>query len=54
MRLIVYIDDILILAESKELVRDHVMGLVYLLENLGINFTVYTVKCIRCMGPKQC
>ena len=35
MRLIVYIDDILILAESRPLARDHVIGLIYLLENLG-------------------
>ena len=35
MRLIVYIDDILFLAESKELAWDHVIPLVYLLENLG-------------------
>jgi hypothetical protein len=43
MRLIVYIDDILILAESKELARDHAIGLVYLLENLG--FAVSKAKC---------
>ena len=47
MRLIVYIDDILILAESKELARDHVIGLVYLLENLGIVIT----KCV--LEPTQ-
>ena len=35
MRLIVYIDDILILAESKELAWEHIIGLIYLLENLG-------------------
>ena len=35
MRLIVYIDDILILAESEELAQEHVLGLIYLLENLG-------------------
>ena len=35
MRLIVYIDDILILAESKELARDHAISLVYLLETLA-------------------
>ena len=41
LRLIVYIDDILIMAESPQLLRDHVMGLTYLLENLGfvINYT---------------
>ena len=35
MRLIVYIDDILILAESRTLARDDVTSLIYLLENLG-------------------
>ena len=34
-RLIIYIDDILIMAESETLVRDHVKGLIFLLENLG-------------------
>jgi hypothetical protein len=43
MRLIVYIDDILILAESEELAQDHAIGLVYLLENLG--FAVSKAKC---------
>ena len=38
-----YIDDILILAESKELARDHAIGLVYLLENLG--FGISKAKC---------
>jgi hypothetical protein len=38
-RLIVYIDDILILAESRELARDHVIGLVYLLESKPIEPT---------------
>ena len=41
--MIVYIDDILILAESKELARDHAIGLVYLLENLG--FALSKAKC---------
>ena len=49
MRLIVYIDDILILAESKELTRDHVMGPVYLLENLG--FVISKPKCV--LEPTQ-
>lgn len=43
MRLIVYIDDMLILAESRELAREHTIGLVYLLENLG--FAVSKAKC---------
>ena len=34
-RLIAYIDDILILAESRELARSHAEGLVYLLQCLG-------------------
>ena len=34
-RLIVYIDDILVLADSKELLLDHLEGLHYLLECLG-------------------
>ena len=39
-RIIMYIDDMLIMAESETLLRDHVKGVVYLLENLGfvINF----------------
>ena len=49
MQLIVYIDDILILAESKELARDHVIGLVYLLENLG--FVISKPKCV--LEPTQ-
>ena len=36
MRLIVYIDDILILAGSRERARERVIGLIYLLENLGL------------------
>ena len=49
MQLIVYIDDILILAESKEMARDHVMGLLYLLENLG--FVISKPKCV--LDPMQ-
>ena len=39
-RIIMYIDDMLIMADSETLLRDHVKGVVYLLENLGfvINF----------------
>ena len=39
-RLIIYIDDMLIMAESEILLRDHIQGVIYLLENLGfvINF----------------
>ena len=44
MRLIIYIDDILILAESRELAQDHIIGLVYLLENL--RFVISKPKCV--------
>ena len=39
-RLIIYIDDMLIIAESETLLKDHIQGIIYLLENLGfvINF----------------
>ena len=43
-RLIVYIDDMLIMAESEALLRDHVAGTVYLLENLG--FVIHFPKSI--------
>ena len=38
--IIIYIDDILVMAESKTLLKDHVAGIIYLLEKLGfvINF----------------
>ena len=49
MRMIIYIDDIPILAESKERAQDHVMGLLYLLENLG--FEVSKPKCV--LDPVQ-
>ena len=42
-RFIVYIDNILILAESKEMARDRAIVLIYLLENLG--FAVSRAKC---------
>lgn len=35
-RFVMYIDDILIMAESETLLRDHVIGIVCLLENLGL------------------
>ena len=39
-RLIIYIHDMLFMAELETLLRDHIAGTVYLLENLGfvINF----------------
>ena len=36
MQLIAYMDDILVLVESKELITDHLTGMMYLLENLGL------------------
>ena len=42
MRLVVYIDDILLMAESKEKARDQANGLVYLMNCLG--FTVNREK----------
>lgn len=40
-RFIIYIDDILIMEELETLLRDHVLGIIYLLENLDfvINFS---------------
>ena len=43
-RLVAYIDDILVLAETEEMARDHTGGLIYLLENLG--FIVHPEKTI--------
>ena len=34
-RLIIYIDDILVMAETESLLQDHISAVVYLLENLG-------------------
>ena len=34
-RLVAYIDDILVLAETEEMARYHTSGLTYLLDNLG-------------------
>ena len=41
-RLVIYIDDILVMAETSEMARDHTLGLIYLLENLG--FIVHPEK----------
>ena len=35
LRLIIYIDDILVMAETESLFEDHVKAVVYLQENLG-------------------
>ena len=48
-RLIAYIDDILILAESRDLIQDQVTGMLYLLERLG--FIVDRKKLI--LNPTQ-
>lgn len=48
-RLVAYIDDILVIANSQELARDHARGLVHLLESLG--FVVHPVKTI--LEPSQ-
>ena len=49
MRLIVYIDGILILVKTPQLRKDPSMGLIYLLENLG--FTIGYKKCM--LEPTQ-
>ena len=43
-RLVAYIDDILVLAETEEMARDHTSRLTYLLENLG--FIIHPEKSI--------
>ena len=35
MRMIIYIDDILVMAETESLLKDNISAVVYLLENLG-------------------
>ena len=47
--MIVYIDDMLIITETPELLRDHTTGLIYLLENLG--FIIGYKKCV--LEPTQ-
>ena len=49
-RMIVYIDNILPLAETKEKARDQAFGLLYLLQHLG--FTVNLEKTV--LEPSQC
>ena len=48
-RLIIYIDDILVMAESENLLKDHIQGTIYLLENLG--FVINFPKSL--LEPKQ-
>ena len=35
LHLVIYIDDILIMAETESLLKDHIIAVIYLLENLG-------------------
>ena len=35
LRLIIYIDDILVIVETESMLRDHITAVIYLLENLG-------------------
>ena len=44
-RLVAYIDDVLVLAETAERARYHTNGLIYLLENMG--FLVHLEKTVR-------
>ena len=43
-RLVIYIDYILIMVETREQARDHTLGFTYLLENLG--FIIHLVKSL--------
>ena len=43
-RLVIYIDAILVMAKTRELVKDHTLSLIHLLENLG--FIVHPVKSV--------
>ena len=43
-RIIMYIEDMLIMAESEAMLRDHIKGVVYLLENLG--FVINDLKSL--------
>ena len=45
----IYIDDILVMAETKDKARDHTLGLIYLLENLG--FIIHPEKSL--IDPTQ-
>lgn len=49
LRMIIYIDDMLLMAESEQMLRDQVTGLVYLMENLG--FVINHKKSQ--VGPSQ-
>ena len=43
-RLIISIDDILVMAESETLLKDHIAGIIYFMENLG--FIMYFPKSL--------
>lgn len=50
-RIIIYINDILVMAESETLLGDHIAGIIYHLENLGfiINFPKSLLELRRIM-----
>ena len=55
MQLIVYIDDILTMAGSSNLAQEHVISLIYLLENLGfviskLKYVLEPTECIEFLG----
>ncbi len=55
-RLVIYIDDILTLAESQETARDHTLALIFLLENLGKELSVQETRPedrIRCLPDRM-
>ena len=54
-RLVAYINDILVLAETEEMARDHTSGLIYLLDNLEFmvhqgNTVTTPTQCIELLG----
>lgn len=49
--MIIYNDDILITAETESFLRDHIMGVDYLLENLGLSKSqLYATQEIEFLG----
>ena len=55
LRIVVYIDDVLVMAESEAQLKDHVQCLVYLLENLGyiINYKKISVDTNKTVGVSR-
>ena len=53
-RLVVYIDDILLMAETKEKARDHASGLIHLFQCLGFTMnlekTILLSQCLEFLG----